>query len=420
MKLLNYSTQRFLGFSVLLVLINIPIFYVVLEKIFIYAIDKSLYKQAALLPAYTQYIKSENDLRLWKNLDWDIEIKLAGQEVPSKKPFTIVEYSKEEKNHDQYRALQTKVKILNKDYIITFKSSLFEKNELILAVLGLQTVFLILLLLGSIYINHYINKKIWNPFREILDYLKTFDLEKNTVSVNKQLKIDEFKELSSSVNDLTDRVKLSYLTQKEFTENASHELQTPVAIIRFKLELLLQEEQLSETQSHLIEEINTVLTGLGQMNMSLLLLSKMDNQQFPLDEEFCLNKLIRKDIDELEFFKEGKKQKIIFSAKEELLISGNQQLFSQLITNLLINAIKYSSPGSEIWVKLSPSCLDIINPGEALSFPAEKLFERFSKVSEKAGGNNLGLAICKKITQLHQMQLNYNYLQGKHHFSIQF
>lgn len=420
MKLLTYSSQRYLLFSALLVLLSIPVFYLVLEKLFIRAIDESLKQQATLLPQYTRYIKSENDLVLWKNLDWDVAINLAGTARVKDQPFTLVEHSKVYKENEQYRALQKEVKLLNKNYIVTFKSSLIEKDDLIQAVLTLQITLLLLLLVGLLFINNYISKKLWAPFQDILNYLKTFELDKNPASTQLNFKIDEFKELDCSVKDLIFRVNKTYLSQKEFTENASHELQTPLAIIKSKLELFLQEEQLSETQSHLIDEMNTVLTGLEQLNINLLLLAKMDNEQFQLNEEFSIAELIEKTIEELSFFTEAAQQQITFQQEADVRLSGNPQLFRQLLMNLILNAIQYSVTGSEIKIMLSSSGLEVINPGKEFTFKEDKLFKRFSKHQVNATGNGLGLAISQKIARLHKFQLNYIYQQDNHHFIINF
>lgn len=420
MKLLTYSTKRYLIFSVLLVALSIPIFYVVLEKLFIRAVDDSLRHQAILLPEYTKHIQSEADIELWKNLDWDIEVNPASGDAIKKRPFTITEHSSVTKGDVQFRALERNVRLLDRDYVVTFKSSLIEKEDLVKAVLGLQIALLSFLFLGYLWINQYISKKVWRPFQGILSYLKTFELDKGLQNENADLVIDEFKELNYSVNGLISRVKMAYSSQKEFTENASHELQTPLAIMRVKLELLLQEEDLSESQSKLIDEISGVLTGMEQMNTSLLLLTKMDNQQYPLDEEFSAGELIKETIEELNFFIEAAQHHISYSEESRTLLLGNQQLFKQVVTNLLLNAIKYSAQGSEIKVILSPKSITISNPGEELPFKQEKLFERFSKKQGNSKGNSLGLAISDRIVKLHRMRLAYVYQDNHHHFSIYF
>ncbi|HTN21771.1 MAG TPA: HAMP domain-containing sensor histidine kinase [Pelobium sp.] len=420
MKLLNYSAQKSLTFSIILVLLSIPIFYVVLNQLFIHSVDESLEQQATLLPEYTNHIDSEEDLILWKDLDWDVVISPATDKISPKKPYTVEEYSKTNHEFEQYRVLEKKVLLLNREYIIAFKSSLIEKDDLIQAVLGLLVTLLIFLTAGSLYINHYISKKIWTPFRAVLDYLTIYDLDKGDKAWDTKLKITEFNELTASINDLTHRSREAYIAQKEFTENASHELQTPLAIIKSKLELFLQQETLSEEQSLLIDEMNKALSGMEKLNINLLLLVKMDNGQYQLDEEFSVIELVEQSISELSFLSEPTSITIKFKINAKVTLLGNKLLYNQLIRNLLVNAISYSKDASNIEIVLNEKSLQFINSGNPHSFDASQLFRRFSKHDLAKTGNGLGLSISSKITSLHQQSLSYNYADGLHRFTIGF
>jgi signal transduction histidine kinase len=310
--------------------------------------------------------------------------------------------------------------LLNREYIIAFKSSLIEKDDLIQAVLGLLVTLLIFLTAGSLYINHYISKKIWTPFRAVLDYLTIYDLDKGDKAWDTKLKITEFNELTASINDLTHRSREAYIAQKEFTENASHELQTPLAIIKSKLELFLQQETLSEEQSLLIDEMNKALSGMEKLNINLLLLVKMDNGQYQLDEEFSVIELVEQSISELSFLSEPTSITIKFKINAKVTLLGNKLLYNQLIRNLLVNAISYSKDASNIEIVLNEKSLQFINSGNPHSFDASQLFRRFSKHDLAKTGNGLGLSISSKITSLHQQSLSYNYADGLHRFTIGF
>lgn len=420
MKLLNYSAQKYLSFSIVLVLLSIPIFYVVLNKLFIHSVDESLEQQAELLPEYTKFIDSEDDLTLWKNLDWDVILSKDTGKVLLAKPYTVEEYSKIHHEFEQYRVLEKQVSILGKKYIIAFKSSLVEKDDLIKAVLGLLITLLIFLTAGSIYINHFISKRIWQPFRLILDYLKKYDLDKKETVWTNNSNITEFDELTVSVNDLTQRSRKIYLAQKEFTENASHELQTPLAIIKSKLELFIQQESLSEEQSLLIGDMSKALAGIEKLNLGLLLLAKMDNGQYQLNEHFGVGKLVQQSILELAFLTEPAGITVKFNTDTQVDLLGNQQLYGQMIKNLLVNAIKYSAEDSTIHVTLNNNMLCFTNPGSPLPFDKSQLFRRFSKHDSVKNGNGLGLSISAKIASLHLQKLAYNYASGTHHFTVFF
>ncbi len=418
MKLLNYSARRYLLFSIILVLLSIPIFYIVINQLFIHAVDESLRQQAIFLPEYRKHIQSEKDLILWENLDRDVTIVPATSKAIQKDPYTVEEYSKINNEYELYRVLDKRIVLFNKEYIIAFKSSLVETDDLIQAVLGLLITLLILLTAGSICINYYISKKIWAPFRSILDYLKVYDLDKGDKEWNEKVRITEFNELTVSINDLIHRSRKTYMAQKEFTENASHELQTPLAIIKSKLELFLQEKTLSEEQSLLIEDMNQAISGLEKLNLNLLLLAKIDNGQYQLNEKFNISEIVQQSISELSFLAEPEKIVLDFQKVEEPQLYGNRPLYSQMVKNLLVNAIRYSKEESVIKIVLSEHKLTFSNPGNPLPFNSSKLFRRFSKPDSVKTGNGLGLSISEKIAELHHQKILYSYMDGSHNFTV--
>jgi signal transduction histidine kinase len=262
MKLLSYNSQRYLILSALLILLSIPIFYFVVNTFFLKSVDESLALEASLLPDYIQNIKNPDDLELWKKVDADLKIKVYKDGNFKTQPFTTEAYSKISKEVEQYRNLQKKFTLFNQDYIITFRTSLVEKEDLLQSILVLQIGLLLFLLLGSIFINRNINKKIWQPFRDILSFLQNFELGSTLNPKQKKLRIDEFNDLNHEIYELINRTQKTYTAQKEFTENAAHELQTPIAIIKSKLELFYQDGKLSKNQSLLIEQINSTLNKL--------------------------------------------------------------------------------------------------------------------------------------------------------------
>ncbi len=284
--------------------------------------------------------------------------------------------------------------------------------------MGLLVTLLIVLTAGSLYINYYISKKIWTPFRAILNYLKIYDLDKDNSERTEKLKITEFDELTVSVNDLISRVKKTYTAQKEFTENASHELQTPLAVITSKLDLFLQEKSLSEHQSVLIGEMNTAISGLEKLNRSLLLLAKIDNGQYQSNENLDLATIVEQSISELSFFADADDIVVNFQIDNRVQLVGNYQLYGQMVKNLLINAIKYSEKDSVIKIVLTEHELIFSNPGNPLPFDDAKLFKRFSKPTSVKKGNGLGLSISEKIAELHHQKIAYTYHANTHYFTV--
>nr|MBC7613200.1 HAMP domain-containing histidine kinase [Pseudopedobacter sp.] len=420
MKLLSYNSQRYLILSALLILLSIPIFYFVVSTFFLKSVDESLALKASFLPDYIHNIKNPNDLELWKKVDSDLKIKVYKDGDFKTQPFTTEAYSKISKEVEQYRNLQKKFTLFNQDYIITFRTSLVEKEDLLQSILFLQIGLLLFLFLGSIFINRRISKKIWQPFRDILNFLQNFELGQDLNPEQKKLKIDEFNDLNQEIYQLINRTQKTYTAQKEFTENAAHELQTPIAIIKSKLELFYQDGKLSNNQSILIDQINSTLNKLDELNKSLLLLAKIENQQFDFKANIDLKTGLEETVQELEFLAESRNQSIKLWIPQPIVIKGNATLIHQLFKNLIINAIQYAPLGEEINISCDASGILITNKGIPLDFPIDKLFKRFSKnnTHQSHSGNGLGLAIAKKIADFHQLKLTYQYVGDEHQFSL--
>lgn len=425
MKLLTYSSRKHLWLTSLLALLTIPVFYLILNTLFLKQTDDDLANRLNFIPQQLAEIKTPNDLELWKKLDKNIEISFFDLNHFQQKPFTTEIINPETKNFENYRHLQKKVQLFGVDHTITLKTSLLSNEVLLRNILLTQFLLLVIILFGFLIINRTINKKIWKPFNKTLTSLKQQELNlAPTTQIEPEpedLEIDELKDLDVAIKNLLQQKNTAYQLQKEFTENAAHELQTPVAIIKSKLDLLIQDKALSSNQSLLIDQIYYVLQRLSDLNKNLLLLSKIENQQFELEDKVDCIKTVRTAIESLNFFAEAKYQQLLFPRPEAKVFKGNQVLIDQMIQNLTINAIQYSPKGSIINIFLTADALSFVNEGAKLDFSEEKLFSRFSKTIEKdQKGNGLGLAICNKIASVHGFSINYEYINAKHHFSVKF
>ncbi len=421
MKLLNYSSGKYLWLSSIIIILSVPTFYFVIDGLVLNSVDENLNNEIALLPKYLKHIKKVEDIALWRTIDSDLEIEPFVQDSLHETAFTKSFYNSKSNEIEEFRYLQQKVTLLGKDYIISYKTSLLEKDDLLQSILIVEIILLIFLFIGFLIINRLISKKLWQPFNQILVLLKSYTLENPIKQVDTQIKIDEFNELNNEVKNLLQRTEKTYYLQKEFIENASHELQTPIAIIKFKLDLLLQDKNLTENQSRIIDHINQVINKLNGLNQSLLLLSKLDNQQYVFNQVFSANLIINKAAEDLGFIAEGKNQIISIQDDATFELKGNELLFGQIIHNLLINAIQYAPKSSVIEIEITKKQIIIKNKGVALNIKEEKLFERFAKnTSASNTGNGLGLAISKKIAQAHGLNLNYQYKDNQHQFNIYF
>ena len=309
---------------------------------------------------------------------------------------------------------------LDEHNIVLTSEAAREDTFLIIGAVTLLTVlFFILILAGFILLNRRISQKLWQPFYHSLDRIRSFDLNHNNTIAFEETNIDEFRELNQSLDKLISGNIAAYNQQKEFADNASHELQTPLAIIQSKLEILMQSQSLTDEQYNIIEDALKSLARVGRINKNLLLLTKIDNSQFMDKEKIDLAKLITKAAVQFNSFTEDKKMQIETNIQEGVIVEGNRILVEILLNNLMTNAIRYGSENSIISINLSPGNMTIANNGENALQP-EQLFKRFANASGQMTGTGLGLALVRQISLRYNWNIEYDFQDKKHIFMLHF
>ncbi len=233
-------------------------------------------------------------------------------------------------------------------YRITIVKSAVENDDLIGAI-GITLLALIISFLIVIYfVNRKISKIIWEPFYSSLDKIKKIDISNaQTISLENS-DITEFSELNKALILMTDKIHADYKNLKEFTENASHEIQTPLAIIKTKLELLVQADNLEEEQMHNIQSVYDAANRLSKLNQSLILLTKIENHQFSEKGLINFSEKVLKQIANYKELVSAKKLNLITSVDDNVELKINTALSDILISNLLTNAIKHNIENGEI------------------------------------------------------------------------
>jgi signal transduction histidine kinase len=323
------------------------------------------------------------------------------------------------KNHgnktEPGRAVNSMVSLKDTNYIVTVAQSKEASENLMQLTIGI-TVFLTAILLVILALtNHYIFSGLWKPFYHILQQLKAFNIaETGNIGVN-TTNIDEFTELNEAVTVMASRVKTDYQNLKNFTENASHEMLTPIAVITSKLDTLIQDEKLKEEQFAQINDIYSATNKLSRLNQSLLLLVKIDNDLIQDNTVFDLKDIILEKEHQLQELAQNKNIAIVHIL-EDKGITASKYLIEILINNLFNNAIKHSAPDSKLFIRLSQRELAFQNTGtEALN--DTEIFERFKK-GANSDGTGLGLTIAKNICIQYGYELNYSYQDQLHTFKI--
>lgn len=265
----------------------------------------------------------------------------------------------------------------------------------------------------------FITGRMWKPFEEILRQLENFRLENETLPSLPETEVTEFARLNRTLLSLMKNSITSYKTQKEFTENASHELQTPLAVFQSQLDLLLQQPELTERQAEIIQRLYEVSNRIARLNRNLLLLAKIDNRQYQHMEDINLSVFINKSIPFLQSITGDISLHTTFN-NIALTVKANRTLLESLVNNLVVNAVRHNRPQGEITLSISDRELSIANTSDEPALDDKLIFNRFYRPSEKVKGNGLGLSIVKAICQYHGWTIRYQYSGGKHIFTVTF
>ena len=265
----------------------------------------------------------------------------------------------------------------------------------------------------------FISGRLWQPFDKTLEAIEHFKLENGVCPQLAESDTKEFVRLNIALQRLMTDSLHSYRLQKEFTENASHELQTPLAVFQSKLDLLLQQPELTERQAAIIQDLYQMDSRLSRLNRNLLLLAKMENNQFSRTESVDVITVIKDLQPYLESLSGGLILKQNFSTAS-LPIKANRSLLESMVNNLVVNAVRHNKTSGEITVFLSDNRLMVSNTSDDAALDADQIFNRFYRPSEKTTGNGLGLSIVKAVCDYHCWKILYAYADGKHQFVVIF
>jgi signal transduction histidine kinase len=302
-------------------------------------------------------------------------------------------------------------------YEMKILSSTIEKGQLIKTLLYSLIALYVMILASMVIVNNFVLQKIWRPFYHVLQQLNNFKLEGVPAFQSSKTKVREFQALNNSIQSLLKRNRETFDSQKQFIENASHELQTPLAISINKLELLADQPDRSPEDMLMIANILETLQGLTRLNRSLLLLSKIENRQFAADSGICLNDVMKKAVERFADLAAFREVKLLFNDEGEWIFPMNSDLAAILVTNLVKNAIIHNESGGEIVTKVGDGYIAVENTGAAMPLDSGKLFERFYKRSAESSSTGLGLAIIKAITDFYGLSIQYSY-NGRHVFTL--
>lgn len=345
----------------------------------------------------------------------------AEEAIGMKEEYIVTEiFFKSENEYEEVRMLRSAFRCYPNDkyYIIEFFTSTVETEDIIKSMLTLLIVLWLSLGLILLVASKIIVKKSNKPFYQLLKNLDGFSLNRNEMIELPKTNITEYQRLNRSIKTLLEENIKVYNEQKNFIENVSHELQTPLSIIAGKIELLLNSK---DTDQHQAIELSTILSHITRMknlNSSLLLLSKIKNKQYGQEEEVNLGSVIEEYLELYEDLIEYKELSIEVSKDQDIILHMHPELARIMVSNLLKNAIKYNTPKGKITIRLAGNSLQMTNNGE----PIDKninIFDRYTSGSSMNSSSGLGLSIVSSITELYGFNISYTYNQ-KHMIKIIF
>ncbi len=288
-------------------------------------------------------------------------------------------------------------------------ASTVEEDELVERILVALMMLYVTLLLAILVVNNVVLRRLWRPFHALLRELKTFRLGTGKRLSDVRTTISEFRELKFAADALVEHASEAYSQQRSFTENAAHELQTPLAIAINKLELLAEQQGSEEERMATLGEVIALLERLTRLNRSLLLLARIEGKQFSEQRIIGLGPLVSqvlKEFGDLAAYRDVHLEERIVG---DLELSMDPGLARVLVSNLVKNAIVHNVPGGRVQAGMDGNGLTIRNTGDARPLDPVRIFARFHKETTSVGGSGLGLAIAKAIAVAYGLRLTYSY-----------
>ncbi|CAG4990296.1 Sensor histidine kinase HprS [Dyadobacter sp. CECT 9275] len=369
---------------------------------------------------FEAYLKTHDT---WSNSSYFVENKIEvvpvfGQFV-NRTIFTdTLINNRYEDSADPFRQLTFYTMIGGVPHKVSIRKSMIQSYKLIEAISVAMMIFLALLLLSMYWFHRKLSDKLWQPFYDTLSKIKQFDWTKENKLALPPTEITEFNELNDVFEKMGDKMQHDYRSLKEFTENASHEIQTPLALINARVEQFIQSKDLDAEHTYWIEEIYHASRRMSRLNQGLLLLAKIDNQQFSTEEIVDFKELTENKLNDFEDIINHRNISVEINWMGHFRKKMSPALADILLTNLINNAIRHNHEHGKIHIQGWPHAIQISNTGSELKTDPTRLFERFKKESSGPESVGLGLSIVRQICDTSGLSVFYNYQNTIHLINI--
>ena len=376
-------------------------------------IQKAMKDSTMLSGNYTNDIMTKHYIREIEYSDWQVYEEHFSD--------SLVFYQ-DELEYDPVRVLSTAFQYQDgRCFELVVMTSILEKDDLITSIFFFVILLYVVQVISILVICNFVLKRSFRPFNKILDWMGRFRLGESEDPLPKlDLKVTEFQKLYDSVEDMSRRNNEIFHSQKQFIENASHELQTPLAICRNKLELMAESGDCSESQMEQIGDVYQSLERIIRLNKTLLFLSKIENHQYNQLTRVHFNPILKKILVDIEEIFEEKGIEGIFVEEGDFEMVMDEYLAQSMVQNLIKNAFLHNIESGVVKVVVSSDKWSVTNTGMNEPLDENRLFERFSKTTtKKSDSNGLGLSIVRSIAQLYSMEVRYKYTEEGHCFEME-
>jgi signal transduction histidine kinase len=415
MKLFTQYNRITLWVMVGFFLLSSLVYYFLMRGLLFRELDQSLTK---IEKRIEDYVRLNHAFPVADSLD-DLHISYAATGeaggADRSRSFRLISPT-EGKNSDNIRELTFFTQMDGRWYKVTVSRNLEGINGNARMVTRTAAITLLVIIAASLFVNRLVFRRLWQPFYASIAAIGQFQLGGRDRLDFPDTRFEEFNFMNDQFSQMAARVNKEYLVLKEFTENASHEMQTPLAVIRSKLDLAIQDSNLSEVQSSTLKSAYASVKKLTSLNRSLLLIAKISNNQYSDNRVINLmEKLYDKIIQFQELWKD--KLKVTFDLSDAG-ITANPDLIDILLNNLFSNASKHNIQNGKVMILLTGTTLEIKNTGRPDPLDETRMFQRFYKVSLEDENNGLGLSIVKQICDLSGISSSYSFSGNIHAFTF--
>lgn len=414
MKLFARYNRINLALTVALLVLSALAYYFVINRILVHELDEDLDDYRQKIKTYAEKTGKFPEQGPME----DLLVTYAPDSSFSPEHYMMIDqYDPDEKRVERVRQLAYSQQAGGTTYKVTIAKPLEGVRLLSKTILYITVLILLVIVTVSLLINHFVLKELWRPFYASMNLIRAFRLSGKNSPPFPKTRTDEFQLMNENLERMIQNASTDYLLLKEFTENASHEIQTPLAIIRSKLDLLIQEESMTEKQGHILDAAYAAIKRISRLNQSLLLLTKIENSQFSEADQIDMNKELSDKMDQFRELWQDNQINMQYSSQPSH-IRANKELIDILLNNLLANATVHNIEGGIIIIDLKPGQLFISNSGIRQGLDHTRLFRRFYKGEQSSHHNGLGLSIVKQICDQSGININYSFTMNLHCFAL--